>query len=153
MRLMAVRALAATAILWSVALFAAAYALGRMPGSALSSGLAAAVYGIGSVLCHQRPERSFHVWSVQLPVCARCTGIYVGAAATAVAALADATAAAGRISRPAAALACAAAPAVATLVYEWTLRVTPSDGIRAASGVLLGAAVMAVLLNEVRHGR
>jgi uncharacterized membrane protein len=31
-------------------------------------------------ICHQRPERSFHLGSVQMPVCARCTGLYVGAA-------------------------------------------------------------------------
>lgn len=35
------------------------------------------VYAFGSLICHQRPERSF-VWGVhQLPVCARCTGIYL----------------------------------------------------------------------------
>ena len=26
------------------------------------------------------PERSFHLWGAQMPVCARCTGIYAGAA-------------------------------------------------------------------------
>jgi uncharacterized membrane protein len=153
MRLMAARALAATAILWSATIFAAAYAAsasGRMHGT-VSSSLAAVVYGIGSVLCHQRPERSFHVWSVQLPVCARCTGIYVGAAAAGLTALA--TTAARDISRPLAALVLAASPALATLVYEWTTGAMPSNGIRAASGVVLGAAVMAVLLAEVRDGR
>ena len=159
MRLMAARALAATAILWSVALVAAAYASGRLHGGALStwsSGLAAAVYGIGSVLCHQRPERSFHMWSVQLPVCARCTGIYLGAAAAALAAMAapeTMTATIRRISRPVVALMVAAMPALATLVYEWTMGETPSNGIRAASGVVLGVVVMAVLLTEVRDGR
>ena len=39
-------------------------------------------------VCHQRPERSFHVAGVQLPVCARCTGLYVSGAAGALAALA-----------------------------------------------------------------
>jgi hypothetical protein len=41
---------------------------------------AVAVYAVGSVVCHQLPERSFHLWGRQLPVCARCTGIYAGAA-------------------------------------------------------------------------
>ena len=41
----------------------------------------AVVYGIGSFICHQIPERSFHLAGFQLPVCARCLGIYVGASA------------------------------------------------------------------------
>lgn len=44
-------------------------------------GLAAAlIYLAGSVVCHQLPERSFF-WTngVQFPVCARCTGLYLGA--------------------------------------------------------------------------
>jgi uncharacterized membrane protein len=39
---------------------------------------AAAVYAAGSLICHQRPERSFHLAGAQLPVCARCLGLYVG---------------------------------------------------------------------------
>jgi uncharacterized membrane protein len=156
MRVLTARVLAVTAILWSAALFVAAHAAGRAPGAVLSAiptwrpplgGLTATVYGIGSFVCHQRPERSFHLWSAQLPVCARCTGIYVGAAAAALAG------AVLRVSRPAVWLAAAATPAAATLVYEWTLGVTPSNGIRAASGLVLGAMVMAVLLTEVRDGR
>jgi uncharacterized membrane protein len=38
------------------------------------------VLAIGSVICHQRPERSFFWDGHQLPVCARCTGIYLSAA-------------------------------------------------------------------------
>lgn len=39
----------------------------------------ALIYLAGSVVCHQLPERSFF-WTngVQLPVCARCTGLYLG---------------------------------------------------------------------------
>jgi uncharacterized membrane protein len=34
---------------------------------------------IGYAICHQIPERSFHISGHQLPLCARCTGIYMGA--------------------------------------------------------------------------
>ena len=32
-------------------------------------------------LCHRLPERSFHIRGHQFPVCARCTGMYIGATA------------------------------------------------------------------------
>lgn len=32
---------------------------------------------ISSLICHRKPERSFHVRDHQFPVCARCTGIYI----------------------------------------------------------------------------
>lgn len=61
-----------------------AAAIGTAPavahGSQVSALLAGLTYLIGSVLCHQRPERSFHLAGAQLPVCARCTGLYVGGA-------------------------------------------------------------------------
>lgn len=41
----------------------------------------AIIYSIGGVICHQRPERSFFWAGHQLPVCARCTGLYLSAAA------------------------------------------------------------------------
>lgn len=31
-----------------------------------------------SPVCHQAPDRSFHLWCHPMAVCARCTGIYVG---------------------------------------------------------------------------
>jgi hypothetical protein len=37
-------------------------------------------------------------------------------------------------------------PALATLVYEWTTGVMPSHAVRAASGVLLGGGVAAIVL-------
>ena len=59
-------------------------AIGAAPVLARSSRagalLAGLTYLIGSVLCHQRSERSFHLAGAQLPVCARCTGLYVGGA-------------------------------------------------------------------------
>ena len=38
-------------------------------------------YATGAVVCHQIPGRSFFLDGRQLPVCARCTGLYLGALA------------------------------------------------------------------------
>lgn len=35
-------------------------------------------YKIGYAICHQLPERSFFVYDNSFPLCARCTGIYIG---------------------------------------------------------------------------
>ena len=63
--------LAALALGWLVLLVAAPVA---------PTSLATLLYAAGSFICHQRPERSFHIDAAQLPVCARCLGIYAGAA-------------------------------------------------------------------------
>ena len=42
--------------------------------------LVAFIFAVGSVICHQRPERSFFLDGHQFPVCARCTGLYLSAA-------------------------------------------------------------------------
>lgn len=42
---------------------------------------AAVVYASFSAVCHQMPERSFYVFGFPLAVCARCLGLYAGAAA------------------------------------------------------------------------
>lgn len=39
------------------------------------------IFAAGSVICHQLPERSFFLDGRQLPVCARCTGLYLSGAA------------------------------------------------------------------------
>jgi uncharacterized membrane protein len=38
------------------------------------------IFAAGSLICHQRPERSFFIDGHQLPVCARCTGLYLSGA-------------------------------------------------------------------------
>jgi uncharacterized membrane protein len=40
--------------------------------------LAAHIYKGFSYLCHQIPERSFHIAGHQFAVCSRCTGLYAG---------------------------------------------------------------------------
>jgi uncharacterized membrane protein len=43
--------------------------------------IVALIFAVGRVICHQQPERSFFLDGDQFPVCARCTGLYVSAAA------------------------------------------------------------------------
>lgn len=44
--------------------------------AASSSPLAVILYSFFHTICHQLPERSFHVFGEQLAVCARCASIY-----------------------------------------------------------------------------
>lgn len=37
-----------------------------------------ALMTFGSIVCHQREERSPHLFDVQLPLCWRCSGIFIG---------------------------------------------------------------------------
>lgn len=39
------------------------------------------IYACGSLVCHQRPERSLVTCGRLWPVCGRCSGLYLGAAA------------------------------------------------------------------------
>lgn len=42
-------------------------------------GLLGKADGIGYAVCHRISERSFHIGDRQLPLCARCSGMYLGA--------------------------------------------------------------------------
>jgi uncharacterized membrane protein len=140
------RAFVAAAVAWIGVLLLAPLAAHGPEPKALSLALAYGAYTIGHLVCHQLPERSFHLAALPLPVCARCTGIYLGAALAAVLGVAwgpadkraghDAGSAAARIV-----LIVAALPTLATLVYEWTTGEMPSHWTRAATGAALGAAV------------
>jgi uncharacterized membrane protein len=102
------------------------------------------VYAIGALICHQQPERSFHLASFQLPVCARCTGLYLGCALAAlVIGLGGFTRA---IVRPRVALLIAAAPTAITVLYEWISGDVPANGIRALAALPLGLAVASIVL-------
>jgi uncharacterized membrane protein len=124
---------------WAVLLVAVPFVASHAHASAWAGAAIAAVYGIGAFVCHQLPERSMHLWSVQMPVCARCAGIYFGAVAGALVWGRSAKAFALRYARVI--LAMAAAPTAVTLAYEWTTGDMPSHAIRAAAGACIGAAV------------
>jgi uncharacterized membrane protein len=143
-----VPALVGASATWVAALIAAPFAATRAHFWPPLYAFAVAVYGVGATICHQLPARSFRLWGAQMPVCARCTGIYVGAALAAVVAAAPADARAGRPGPFGARslLFVAALPSLATLVFEWTTGQAPSNLIRAAAGLPLGAAVAWLLV-------
>jgi uncharacterized membrane protein len=145
------RVLAATltigAIAWSVGLFAAPYAL--TSGSPRLATVAAAIYQVTGRICHQRPERSFHLSGVQLPVCGRCTGLYVSAAAGALMAwLASRKPRAPRRTRLVIVL--AAVPTALSVGFEFVGLVYSSNMLRALSALPLGAVAGWIFVQSLR---
>ena len=65
-------------LIWAATLVAAPYIVSEVSEDAPVLRAAAVVYALGSFICHQRPERSFRFSGVQVPVCARCEGLYCG---------------------------------------------------------------------------
>ena len=129
---------------WAAFLPAAAWMAGRAYAPAPWHEAAAAVYGVGGLICHQLPVRSFHLRGVQMPVCARCTGIYAGAAMVSLLMLTFPRREPPRVSRVT--LLAAAVPTVLTLVFEWWTGQMPSNWIRAAAGLPIGAIVTGLVV-------
>jgi uncharacterized membrane protein len=115
----------------------------------LPAPLAAVVYGVGGVICHQLPDRSFHLQGVQLPVCARCAGIYVGAVLGWMSACRvrgprlEALARDVRCARLA--LMAGALPTAGQVLFEQARGWTSSNASRAGAGMLLGLVVALVV--------
>jgi hypothetical protein len=107
------------------------------PGAWISAGS----YCAGALLCHQQAARSFHLAGAQLPVCARCAGLYVsGALGVAIGWLGGSRR--GRI-RPEAwrvALAVSVAPTLLTVALEWWRPLGVPASWRAAAAVPAGLA-------------
>ncbi len=98
-------------------------------------------YEAAGRVCHQRPERSFHLAGVPLPVCARCFGLYASAAGGALLAWIAASGGRDVPSRQARLLLGAAAiPTVVTVAAEWLQLAHPSSVARAVAALPLGAA-------------
>jgi uncharacterized membrane protein len=134
-------------VIWALALPTAAVVHGEalISGRRIASDL---IYVAGAVLCHQRPERSFQLAGQPLPVCARCTGIYGGAALAAMVFVAAGSVRVGprglflpRRSDVRRMAVCAALPTALTLMWEWITGSAPSNLLRAAAGVPLGVLV------------
>jgi uncharacterized membrane protein len=112
---------------------------------------AAFVYLGASFICHQQPDRSFHVHGVQTPLCARCLGVHMGAALGLIAAALAPAGWARRLQprfRPVIGL--AVLPTLVSLAVEWlgggspllsrTLTAFPAG---ASLGVLAGVTILA----------
>lgn len=131
-------ALPAGACLWLTFLVAAPLALsqGSRPVATL------AMYRSASLLCHQKAERSFAVADAQMPVCARCLGLY---AAGALGALAHLVARRPQRSAPPTVrvrvvLAAAALPMLLSVGLEWMGAIEGSNISRFLSALPLGVA-------------
>jgi uncharacterized membrane protein len=137
------RAFLVGAAVWAAAFPLAAFAASRPAGPSIAYAFALVVYAIGHVVCHQLPVRSFHLWTMTLPVCARCTGIYVGTAATAMAMSACRwrPAPTRGVAHARVVFLLSLVPTAATLLFEWTTGGMPAHWIRALAGLPLGAAV------------
>jgi Predicted membrane protein (DUF2085) len=147
------RAFAGAEIAWSVGILLATVVASRPASQVSSAGyaFALAIYAAGSLICHQRPGRSFHLLGAQMPVCARCAGIYAGAAVAASVWWLRTLEASHRLPRPypgpaIRVLLVSALPAAGTLLYEWTTGHTPGNWMRLTSGAPLGATAAWVLL-------
>ena len=72
-------------VIWAISVTLAIAILGAIIGAPLiqSSGhpaFASRIYRAFSFVCHQIPDRSFHLAGYKFAVCSRCTGIYSGLA-------------------------------------------------------------------------
>jgi uncharacterized membrane protein len=108
------------------------------------SHLTAFVYVVGAIVCHQIPERSFHFSGIQFPVCARCTGLYVGGAAGLVLWLLRRNRTL-RFDGARTALLVSAVPTVVTLATAAVGWWDPVNALRALAAAPLGVAAGAVV--------
>lgn len=139
--------------LWAVMLVATPYLLAHDHPHGVVAGAVAAVYVVGGVVCHQQPTRSFYLWDTQMPVCARCSGLYALAPLGLVLALGrgEPRADSGRSAERSRTswstralrmvLLLAAVPTIATVGGELIGFLHPSNLVRAVSAVPLGVSV------------
>ena len=140
----------------AVAAGAAAWLLLLITAPVLTTPIAGVLYAGGALICHQLPERSFHLQGIQLPVCGRCFGLYGGAAvgsAIGVAGFARRWLARHPLlwarSVKLVATGAAAVPTLATFVLEWGLGWPLSNAVRAIAALPFGFAVALVVVSAL----
>lgn len=146
-RALALPALAIASLVWLMMIFAAPAAARRAAAGSPLAFAGSTIYLAGSIICHQQARRSFHLDGIQLPVCARCTGIYAAAPFGLLCAWLFRRRAGSR--RDAAHdparwrtwLIAAALPTAITVLFEWVSGTMVPGPVRAAAGVPIGFAV------------
>jgi uncharacterized membrane protein len=137
-------ALTCLSLLWAIVILVAPFGLGE---GSLAAWL---VYDVAGGICHQRPERSFHLAGVPMPVCARCSGLYLSGAAGALFAWLAPSGTTGLTGRTRAALALAASPTAVTFGVEQVGLFPFSNGARAVAAVPLGVAAGWLFVRALR---
>lgn len=138
-----------------VAALAVAWILVIVAAPVLWTPAAGVMYAVGSFICHQIPDRSFHLQGVQLPVCARCLGLYSGGAFGSVIGASAIVRRRSRQGQPLARAlrwrwtAAAAIPTLVTIVLEWGFGWPMSNTVRALAALPFGVAVAFVVVRAV----
>jgi uncharacterized membrane protein len=137
---------------WAGSLLAAPYVLTHAATGPLAARVAGLLYVAGGFICHQAPERSFHLWGVQLPVCARCLGLYAAAPLGAVLPLVPLRWTHGIYLRVSlrAALAITVLPTLLTIGIEQAGLASVSGWARAVSAAPLAVAVAWIASAAIR---
>jgi uncharacterized membrane protein len=106
-----------------------------------------AVYVVSAIICHRKPERSFHTADVQWPVCGRCSGLYLGAGLGAL--IAVVLRRRGGNANHTRLIVLTAIPTVLTVALEWLHLYDVGNLGRAVAGIPTGAAVVLVIASVV----
>jgi len=138
-------ALTIVAALWTLVILITPIAAARaqLPWAVLFA------YQLGALICHQRPERSFHLAGMQMPVCARCFGLYAAGAAGLLIAWAAGRGGPPRQSR--AVLAAAALPIAISVALEWAGVIATTNLFRMMTALPLGLAAGFVAVASLRR--
>ena len=141
------RGFLALTLTWMLALVMVPFLLAHETGVPGVRAASAGTYLVGSVICHQKPDRSFRLWGVQMPVCARCAGLYLGAVLGVLVAACGTSRRRGHVAARVASpvlrwmVLAAAVPTGVTVIGEVAGWLASAGGLRATAAVPLGAVV------------
>ena len=135
--------LAGAALMWLMLIVMSPVAL----ASGRLSTLTMAVYHAGSLVCHQRPERSFNRAGAEVAGWARCVGRDLSGAVGLVVASRRRGSISGATSRLV--LAMAALPVAVTVALEWLGLIHTTNIVRMLTGFPLGFAAAVVIARSL----